>query len=53
MNKTWTLEVQQDADGECYLEFPPDLLESVGWKEGDTVVWTELNNNTWTLTKKS
>ena len=36
--KTWTLEVKEDPDsGDSILEFPPDMLEATGWKEGDDI----------------
>lgn len=49
---TWVLTVQEDPEtGDAILEFPPELLEKAGWKEGDTLKWTELGDNTWMLTK--
>ena len=52
MNR-WTLTIQTDPDtGDGILEFPTDLLESTGWKEGDKLVWTDLNNGSWSLRKQ-
>jgi hypothetical protein len=49
----WVLEVQEDPEtGDCILEFPPELLETAGWKEGDTLVWEEMDNGAWSLSKK-
>ena len=49
----WILEVQEDPEtGDCILEFPPELLETAGWKEGDTLVWQEMDNGAWSLSKK-
>jgi hypothetical protein len=49
----WILEVQEDPEtGDCVLEFPPELLETAGWKEGDTLVWEEMDNGAWSLSKK-
>lgn len=49
----WILEVQEDPEtGDCILEFPPELLEQAGWKEGDTLVWQEMDNGAWSLSKK-
>lgn len=49
----WILEVQEDPEtGDCILEFPPELLETAGWKEGDTLVWEEMDNGAWSLSKK-
>lgn len=48
----YTLDVQEDAAGELFIEFPPELLEEAGWKEGDNLVWTDLKNGSWSLVKK-
>lgn len=51
--KTWSIIVEEDPEtGDSVLTFPPDLLEEAGWKEGDVLVWTDLNNGSWSLTKK-
>lgn len=54
MTKSWVLEIQEDPEtGDAILEFPPELLESAGWKEGDTLVWEDMGNGSWSLSKKS
>ena len=51
--KSWTLTVEEDtATEDCIITFPPDLLEAAGWKEGDTIKWTDLGNGSWQLAKK-
>jgi len=54
MSRTnWTLEVQEDPEtGDKILEFPDDLMESAGWKEGDVLEWIDNKNGSWTLRKK-
>lgn len=53
MTDKWTLEVQEDpTTGDAILEFPPDLMEQAGWKEGDTLTWKDLGNGSWSLTKQ-
>ncbi len=52
MGKSYTIDVQEDAEGELFIEFPPEMMEEVGWKEGDNLLWTDNKNGTWTLTKK-
>ena len=53
-SNSWTLTVEEDLEtGDAILQFPPDLLEQAGWKEGDTLVWTDNKDGSWTLTKKS
>ena len=51
---SWTLEVQEDPEsGDCILQFPPEMLEQVGWKEGDTLVWKQMSDGAWSLSKKA
>lgn len=53
-NKSWTLTTEEDpADPEgLLLTFPPDLLESAGWKSGDTLEWKDNGDGSWSLSKK-
>lgn len=50
--KTFTLEVQRGDDGEAYIEFPQETMAGLGWKEGDTVIWTDNKDGSFMLTKK-
>ena len=50
--KTFTLEVQHTDDGEAYIQFPEETMAGLGWKEGDTVLWTDNKDGSFTLTKK-
>jgi hypothetical protein len=51
---TWTLTVEEDPEtGDAILQFPPDLLEQAGWKEGDILEWTDRGDGSWSLEKKS
>jgi bifunctional DNA-binding transcriptional regulator/antitoxin component of YhaV-PrlF toxin-antitoxin module len=54
MSKThWTLTVQEDPEtGDQILEFPDDLMESAGWKEGDVLQWIDNKDGSWILRKK-
>lgn len=50
---SWILEVQEDPEtGDAILQFPPDLLEAAGWKEGDTLEWKDNGDGSWSLIKK-
>jgi len=44
--------IKEDEHGEFYLELPAELLEYAGWAIGDTIVWKDNKDGTWTLTKK-
>jgi bifunctional DNA-binding transcriptional regulator/antitoxin component of YhaV-PrlF toxin-antitoxin module len=34
------VEVKTDRNGDFVVEIPDDVLESVGWEEGDCVEWS-------------
>jgi hypothetical protein len=51
--KSFILDVKQHEDGSSYIEFPEDTMAGLGWKEGDTVVWTDNHDGSYTLTKKN
>lgn len=36
--KVWTTKVVEE-NGELVILFPPDLMQHVGWKEGDNLAW--------------
>jgi hypothetical protein len=51
--KSWVLTTEEDpTDPEnLILTFPSDLLEATGWKEGDTIKWTDRGDGSWQLLK--
>jgi hypothetical protein len=52
-NKNWVITVEKDEEtGDLILPLPQDLLESKGWKTGDVLVWKDLGNGSWELSKK-
>ena len=49
----WLVEVQQDGKTkELFFEFPAGSIDSVGWDTGDTLLWEELPDGGYSLTKK-
>jgi len=53
-SNSWTLTVEEDPEtGDAILQFPPDLLEQAGWKEGDILEWQDRGDGSWSLEKKS
>jgi len=48
----YTLEVQKDENGELFFEFPDALLNQVGWDAGDKLLWEELPDGSWSITKE-
>ena len=52
-SKVWTVTPEEDPEtGDLIITFPADLLESAGWKEGDTLVWNTQEDGSVYLTKK-
>ena len=48
----WQLPVQVDGlTGDCFIEFPDDLLETSGLKEGDVVEWIDRKDGSFELRK--
>jgi len=48
----WSLPIQVDGlSGDCYVEFPDDLLEAANLKEGDLIEWIEQDNGSYLLKK--
>jgi hypothetical protein len=49
-----TLKVDKDPQsGDLYLQFTDELMEEMGWDVGDTIVWTDNGDGTWSLEKKN
>ena len=49
----WIVTLEEDPEtGELILPFPPDMLAQVGWDFGDTLVWENLNNGSYSIRKK-
>jgi len=52
-DNSWLITVQENGkDKELYIELPPETLNQMGWDEGDTLIWEELTNGAWQVTKK-
>lgn len=53
--KTYTVTVEADDNGELFLPIPVELLNQMGWDFGDTLIWEEnfdRTQNTYTIRKK-
>jgi hypothetical protein len=49
----WTITLEEDPEtGDLIMPFSPDMLAQVGWDFGDTLIWEDMGNGSWTLTKK-
>ena len=50
---SWIVQVRENGKTkELFLELPPESLNLVGWDEGDTLLWEELDHGAWSVTKK-
>ena len=36
---SYVVEVQESENGELFIEFPDELIDELGWKEGDILNW--------------
>lgn len=51
MNK-WTVIVEKDQDSEdLILPIPEELMEKMGWKEGDDLEFDILDNGCFSITR--
>jgi hypothetical protein len=51
--KTWTVILEEDPEtGELVLPFNDEMLQELGWKEGDTLEWLDNKDGSWSLVKK-
>ena len=49
----WTITVEEDPEtGETVLPLPEDVLKLQGWTEGDTLLWEDNKDGSWSITKK-
>ena len=39
-------------NGDQFIELPQVLMDGLGWKVGDEIIWTEQSDGTFKLTKK-
>jgi bifunctional DNA-binding transcriptional regulator/antitoxin component of YhaV-PrlF toxin-antitoxin module len=42
---TYTTFVQETENGDIVLEFPDEILDTVGWREGDTLEFASVGNS--------
>ena len=36
---SYILEVQEDENGDLFITFPDEVIEELGWEEGDILEW--------------
>jgi hypothetical protein len=50
---TWTVTIEEadDDSGDLVLPLPQEMLDQVGWHEGDTLEWIDNKDGTWSIQK--
>ena len=48
----WTSIVEKDAYGDFFIVIPEPVRMQLGWKPGDTIVWSIHEDSSITLSKK-
>jgi len=51
MSDVFVVDVKEDENGEQYIELTEEMLEKIGWKVGDELVYTETEDGKIMLTK--
>ena len=53
-DNNWIITVQEHGENkELVIQFPPDAINQMGWDEGDTLIWEEIDGGrSFKLTKK-
>jgi hypothetical protein len=50
--RRFVVDVQYDADtDDYYIQFTDEMLALTGWQAGDALIWQELGNQQWQLTR--
>lgn len=51
--KSWTVTLEEDPEtGDLVLPFTPEILDELGWMEGDVLEWVDNKDGSWSLVKK-
>ena len=54
MKNSWTVTVEEDPETkDLILPLSADMLNQMGWDFGDTIVWEDLGNGSFSLSKKT
>ena len=49
----YTVKLEEDPEtGELVLPIPVELLNQMGWDDGDTLLWEEMSNGSYSIKKK-
>ena len=49
----YTVTIEEDSEtGDLMLPIPTELLNQMGWDDGDILLWNEMPNGSYSLKKK-
>ena len=52
-NKSWTVTLEEDTEtGDLVLPFTQEILEELGWRDGDVLEWIDNKDGSWSLVKQ-
>ena len=53
MKTQWTVTVEEaeDGSGDLVMPLPQEMLDQVGWVEGDTLEWIDNKDGSWSIQK--
>lgn len=51
-DKSWTLDVKENEDGDKFIELNDEILSETGFKIGDNLEWADRGDGSWSLKKK-
>jgi len=53
MKTHWTVTAKEadDGSGDIVLPLPQDMLDQIGWTEGDTLEWIDNKDGSWSIQK--
>lgn len=52
VDKTYTVSVQEDEEGNLILPFPEHLLQELGWTEDTVLYWHDNKDGSWSISDK-
>lgn len=41
---SYIIEIEENNNGDCYITFPDELVEELGWQDGDILDWDVRGN---------
>lgn len=42
---SYVVEIEENDEGDCFITLPDDLIDTLGWQEGDILIWRIKNDS--------